>query len=341
MDPDGFVRALARICDEEKVELLLPISEAGLLAVSGRREQLSGILIPFPDHATVSRVCDKAAVMACAERIGIAVPRQVSAHTIAQLRSVDAGTLHFPLVLKPARSVVEKARAKTTVVHVSDPQSWDAAVDTLSPEHFPVLVQQRIEGPGIGVFLLLWQGRLVAHFGHQRIREKPPSGGVSVLRESVAVDPLLLRLSQTLLASFGWNGVAMVEYKRDARTGIVYIMEINGRFWGSLQLAIDAGVDFPRLLADLALGQFMPASESYKLGVASRWFWGDVDHLLARIRHSNRELGLEEGAGGRLAAMRDFLLGSKSSVKNEVFWISDPKPALRESAAWFASLRVR
>ena len=68
---------------------------------------------------------------------------------------------------------------------------------------------------------------------------------MSVYRESVAADPDLVRRSRALLDAFGWCGVAMVEYKLDERTGTPYLMEVNGRFWGSLQLAIDAGVDFP------------------------------------------------------------------------------------------------
>ncbi len=50
----------------------------------------------------------------------------------------------------------------------------------------------------------------------------------------------------------------MVEFKADARTGTPYLMEINGRFWGSLQLAIDAGVDFPAILVAAALGAPIP-----------------------------------------------------------------------------------
>ncbi len=110
-------------------------------------------------------------------------------------------------------------------------------------------------GPGVGVFLLLWEGKLRAAFAHRRLREKPPSGGVSVYRESIALDPVLLERSRRLLESFGWQGVAMVEYKIDERTGTPILMEINGRFWGSLQLAVDAGVDFPRLLIECAEGR--------------------------------------------------------------------------------------
>ena len=81
-----------------------------------------------------------------------------------------------------------------------------------------------------------------------------------------------------LLRALGWEGVAMVEYKRDVHSGEHVLMEVNGRFWGSLQLAIDAGVDFPSLLARVALGEKPAPVTRYRLGVRTRWTLGDLDH---------------------------------------------------------------
>lgn len=97
------------------------------------------------------------------------------------------------------------------------------------------------------------------------------------------MDEALYERTINLLDAFGWSGVAMVEYKVDERSGEPVLMEINGRFWGSLQLAVDAGVDFPRLLAEINLGGKPPRTRSYRF-VRSRWFWGDVDHAIARWR---------------------------------------------------------
>jgi predicted ATP-grasp superfamily ATP-dependent carboligase len=118
---------------------------------------------------------------------------------------------------------------------------------------------------------------------HTCVREKLPSVGVSVVRQSEPMDEPLLERRLAPLAVLGWSGVAMVEYKRDARTAQPVLMEINGRFWGSLQLAIDTEVDFARLLVDAALGGKVRPVKDYGF-VRSRWFWGDVDHLIARWR---------------------------------------------------------
>ena len=94
----------------------------------------------------------------------------------------------------------------------------------------------------------------IAWFAHRRIREKPPSGGVSVLCESVAVDPMLKEYAERLLRAAEYRGVAMVEF-RIGTDGRPYLMEVNARFWGSLQLAIDCGVDFPWLYYQMLMGE--------------------------------------------------------------------------------------
>ncbi|HEX5632505.1 MAG TPA: ATP-grasp domain-containing protein, partial [Gemmatimonadales bacterium] len=201
-------------------------------------------------------------------------------------------------------------------------------------EAYPLLLQQRIVGPGTGIFLLVWDGETRAVFAHRRLREKPPSGGVSVLSESVAAEPDLVAQSRRLLDAFGWRGVAMVEYKRDAATGVPYLMEINGRFWGSLQLAVDAGVDFPSLLVDCAQGAPPAAPPAFRVGRRLRWCWGDVDHLLTRLRHDDATLSLPPGSPGRGRAVLDFLAAWRPGQRVETFRLDDPRPFVRESLNW-------
>jgi predicted ATP-grasp superfamily ATP-dependent carboligase len=233
---------------------------------------------------------------------------------------------------------VTRARTKLTVRHAADPRELTRVLTELAEAGdaaFPLLVQQRIVGPGVGIFLLLWEGRVLATFAHRRIREKPPSGGVSVYRESIAADPQLVARSRALLEHLGWCGVAMVEYKVDERTGTPYLMEVNGRFWGSLQLAVDAGVDFPVLLVAAATGAEPEPVPSYTTGVRLRWWWGDVDHLIARMRRSRTALALPPDAPGRWRALRDFLTIHFGRDREEILRLDDPRPFLRESVQWF------
>jgi predicted ATP-grasp superfamily ATP-dependent carboligase len=125
----------------------------------------------------------------------------------------------------------------------------------------------------------------------------------------------------------------MIEYKLDERTGTPHLMEINGRFWGSLQLAVDAGVDFPSLLAAHALGLDPKPVTTYRTGVRSRWWWGDVDHLLARLRRSPEDLALPPSSPGRWRALADFLTVRRGD-QNEILRRDDPRPFLHETRQW-------
>lgn len=337
-DPEAFVRDVRELVRRWRVGVLLPIADPSLLALLDARDEsdaLPDVVVPFPDARTFRRISNKAELLALARCVGIATPDQRVIASREHAAEVDAAAFPLPVVLKPARSVGEHAgrRAKLGVRHAAAPNELSRALAEFPPQAFPLLVQQRIEGPGIGIFLLTWEGRTLAAFAHRRLREKPPSGGVSVYRESVAADPALVARSRALLDQVGWCGVAMIEYKVDAETGVPYLMEVNGRFWGSLQLAIDAGVDFPLLLVRAALGADPEPVVQWREHVRSRWEWGEVDHLLSRLRRSAAELALPADAPGRWRAVRDFLTVRRGD-RAEVLRRDDPRPFLRETLQW-------
>ncbi|MGE5730052.1 MAG: ATP-grasp domain-containing protein [Gemmatimonas sp.] len=334
-DPAQLVTDVSDLIERWRIDTLIPITEASLLALLPERTAL-GVCIPWPDIAAFNAVADKRALLAQAASLGIAVPRQTVLGTREDASALDPQTLDYPLVLKPSRSVGEHEgqRVSQGVRHVANAGALRAEIRELGDAAFPLLLQQRIVGPGIGIFLLVWDGKLLATFAHQRLREKPPSGGVSVYSESVTADEELVERSRALLQLMHWCGVAMVEFKRDASTGIPYLMEVNGRFWGSLQLAIDAGVDFPALLVAAAWGEPMLVSSEYRVGTRSRWWWGDVDHLLARWRRDAASLALPAGAPSRWRATLDFLTFWHPHDHNEVFRMKDPRPFFRETIEW-------
>lgn len=336
-DPAACAAELERRVAEWGVRLILPVAEPSLLALVSERERFAEVEIPVPDLAAFRRVADKERVLREAAALGIGVPEQhvlASPDAAAGLRPDE---LRFPLVLKPARSVGEAdgERSKLSVVHAAGPEQLREQLGRLPPAAYPLLLQQRVVGPGVGIFLLLWQGETLAVFSHRRIREKPPSGGGSVYREGIAADPALVERSRALLERLGWWGVAMVEYKLDAATGTPYLMEINGRFWGSLQLAIDSGVDFPLLLVRAALGEPVAPVTRYREGIRSRWWWGDTDHLLMRVTQSDQELSLPPGAPGRGRALLDFLTLWRPGDRSEVLRLRDPRPFVHETREWF------
>lgn len=133
----------------------------------------------------------------------------------------------------------------------------------------------------------------------------------------------------------------MVEFKQDVRDGTLRLMEINGRFWGSLQLAIDSGVDFPSLAVEIATNQTAPTTvpSTYHAGTKSRWLAGDLDALLAIMFHSRRALNLAANHPGRLRSLWLFMRSFSGDVLLEIERAGDSAPARLEWRRWLLGTR--
>jgi len=336
--PAAYAATIARLSVECDAQVIVPVSEPSTLALLENQGMLGSVQLATSDLVRFRQATNKEAVLSLASDLGIDVPPQ---WILAESDNLHAVPLQrFPLVIKPARSVVTTggSRRKVGVRYAKDRDELSLAIRQVGPEAGPFLLQTRIQGPGIGIFLLRWSGRVLATFAHRRIREKPPSGGVSVCCESIAAPAELVRQSTRLLDALDWDGVAMVEYKQDRRTGRHYLMEINPRFWGSLQLAIDAGVDFPWYLYQAIQGSTVTPIEQWEIGRRSRWCWGEVDHLLTRLRHTSASLNLPDDSPGLLSTAVQTLTPWRPRQKSDVFRWTDPIPALRETVAWFQAL---
>ena len=339
--PDLFAEAVLELVRQEDVDVLIPMTDVAASVLLPRRHEVPGLKVPFADVELYDAVSDKQKLMDVARSLGVPVPDQHVARAPDDVEAAVrwAESTEYPVVLKPARSAVvtDDGVQDFGVRIVASPEQLAEGLAAYPPAAYPVLVQERIVGPGLGAFILSKDGRTVARFAHKRLREKPPTGGVSVYRESVELRADVAQHAETILRHLEWTGVAMVEFKEDAATGTPYLMEINARFWGSLQLAIDAGVDFPTLLMELTQGEEPQAVEHYRLGVRTRWLWGDVDHLLT-VLFSRSRAG-SDILPSRARAIGRFLRLWWPGDRFEVLRLSDPRPFLRESAAWLRALR--
>lgn len=342
--PEDFRKAVAHIIRQEDIGLLLPMTDTSVPILLGLRDQIPGLVVPLPAASAYDAISDKRNLMEVAKRIGVPVPEQVVVHDAPDATlALDRFGSAVPLVLKPARSAVLSPDGvrRFGVRVLARSAALPEALAAFPREAYPILVQERIVGSGLGAFLLTDRGRPIARFGHRRIREKPPTGGVSVYREAVPLRDDIRVHAERILEAFGWTGVAMVEFKEDAATGTPYLMEVNGRFWGSLQLAIDAGVDFPDLLVRMGLGEDLEAAPPARSGVRSRWLWGDVDHLLWLMRYGRRARATDPALPFALTALARFLIPWRPGERLEVLRPTDPGPFLRESVQWLANMTRR
>jgi predicted ATP-grasp superfamily ATP-dependent carboligase len=328
--PLDWARGVEELAKRLGAELVLPLTEVaiGTLHAFGVADRVP---VACPPRAAYEAAIDKHALIERAAPLGIAAPPTLllpGAEPPARLPE----PFRYPLVVKPRRSrALREGRWLAGVAHVvRDDRELAAALGALAPLG-DCLLQEFLPGHGEAIFLLASGGRTLARFAHRRLREKPPTGGVSVLRESIAPDPALLAASERLLQQLDWSGVAMVEFRRSP-DGRAWLMEINPRLWGSLQLAIDAGVDFPALLLALQRGEPVPeTSAQARLGVRTRWLLGDLDHLLVCLRR--REVRALTGRSAR-RVVGDFLASFRDGSRSEVWRRDDRGPFWRELGRW-------
>jgi predicted ATP-grasp superfamily ATP-dependent carboligase len=328
VDPDGFVSALLEIVRHERIDVLLPVADITTTLVTERRAAFEAhCRLPVADAAAIRTAADKVAILQAAERLDVPIPRTVLVEQDADPVARAAG-LAYPIVVKPRRSRLRTPNGwvSCSVSYAETPEQLRRQAAQTPAEGFPLILQERIDGDGLGVFMCYKQGACVAVFSHRRLREKPPSGGVSVLSESVPVREDARAYAQRLLDDLRWQGIAMVEFKHDTRDGVPRLMEINGRFWGSLQLAIDAGVDFPAILLETLSDAPPQPVPSYRYGVRNRWLLGDFDALLLRLGTPR--------ATGRLRALAAFLLPWQPGLRYENPRWSDLRPWWFEAREW-------
>ena len=235
---------------------------------------------------------DKAKTFEFAMERGIPVPKTYFVGSMEEIEEIS-DTIEYPVVVKPrckttwvnGKAMMLKVTSKNYVTEKKD-------LVTISEDIFKKsgkmpLIQEYIHGDGYGVEVLLNHGEPRAIFMHKRLREYPITGGASTLRKSV-YNEKLKNIALDLMEGLKWHGVAMVEFKIDKKDGEPKLMEVNGRFWGSLPLAIASGVDFPYLLHKMATeGDVEPVFE-YKTGVKCRWLIpGDMLWLVASLKNRN------------------------------------------------------
>lgn len=332
--PQSFVREIAAIAGRLGIDTIIPASDLTTMLLASQPDLSQGVRLACPAAAPYEALTDKAHLLEIAGRVGVRAPDTEVALGAAGIKEA-ARSFDYPLVLKPARSrcLLNDRVVSTSVLTVRAADQLDAALAGLPwLDQIPCLVQRFVPGEGAGVFALHGTEGPLAWFAHRRIREKPPTGGVSVLSESMPVDSVMQSAALKLLSAVGWVGVAMVEF-RVAPDGTAFLMEVNGRFWGSLQLAIDCGVDFPWLLYRLFEGIPVPPPDSYVIGRRLRWVLGDLDSLIIKLRSDQSTNWQKMAAAGTF--LRSFL---DPRCRQEVFRLSDPAPGLREARHWVSAL---
>lgn len=231
-----FLESLESMVLENKIDFIFPCSDLTLYPIcdSNFYDKYNSKLIA-PSKESYLITFDKRKMNEIAKKSDVLIPKDYELDRIT-----------FPCVIKPRQS---RFYINDTMVHgfrefINDRQEADLFFESIKNMDTTPLIQEVIQGEGNGVFVAAKDGEIFGSFAHERIREVPPGGGASTLRKAANIDNELFDSAQKLISELKWSGIAMVEFKGK------YFMEINGRPWGSMDLAVSSGVNFPSMMIE-------------------------------------------------------------------------------------------
>ena len=276
-DPDYPDRLLALLEREgDGRPALLCVGAGSLNAVAARREtfaRAADFLIAPPE--VLDALNDKETVHLRAQELGLPVPRQFSGVPD-----------RYPVILKPHCGEKLGLKAADRYALARDEAEFRQRLEAMGQYDQAPIVQELIQGPGRGVSLLLDRdSRLLGAICHRRLREYPMTGGPSTCCVT-EYDPERIRQAAALLTSFGFVGLAMVEFKGDA------ILEVNPRIWGSFPLVPFSGSPMLERYVRAAEGETLDYNPGdYTVDRRMRFCFNDLAASADLLRHGKLRAG--------------------------------------------------
>ena len=286
-DKNRFISFLLMLFEAQKFNLFIPINQNILLEVARHKKAFERVVkVAIPEYEVISTAVDKACTLKAALRAGVPIPETIFIESLDELDTAIQ-KIEMPVVIKPRNSAGSRG-----LIYVTDGRELRSKYLEVHEKYPLPLIQERLPSAGEGQAVAVLMDRdtkVLQTFCYRRLREFPVNGGPSTLRESIYA-PHLRQLAIRLLSEMKWYGIAMVEFKVDIRDNCPKLMEVNPRFWGSLQLAISAGIDFPSLFYDMAMGNPQKEERSYRSGIKCRWLLpGDILHFFLNPRRFHLE----------------------------------------------------
>jgi predicted ATP-grasp superfamily ATP-dependent carboligase len=306
-DPTAFIEWVVDLCKQEQYDLVIPIRDETLAALSSHRDAIMEVSDLFiADDSVIEQLMDKKACMKLAEDIGVPIPRTYYPADDGIEAVQEAAT--FPVLIKP-----RIASSAQGIVRVEDPDQLVSKYEAVAREHPDPIVQEYVDHSGghysIGT-LFDRESNPVATHVYKETKQYPSSGGPAVNAISVEKEPWVDEMLE-LLRAVGWRGPAHMDVLYDPEDGRYKLLEVNPRFWMSLPLSIQAGVDVPTMLFDVAQGRTPEPVSEYKIGTEYRWvFPNEILWVL--------------NSDDKMAALRQLLTPSRNEVCYGIVSREDP-----------------
>jgi predicted ATP-grasp superfamily ATP-dependent carboligase len=310
---DAFSQALADAIAEGGYELVFASADADMLVLAAHSERIPA-LVPYPSIGVLRRAMDKVELSAAAERVGLEAPPWATSAAEARER-FGAG----PAIVKERLHGSVGGDGRPTHVNPlisADEGEIDRRVAEIRTAGAVPMIQPVVSGELMAFTSVVdGQGRLVARVQQVAERTWPDGLGASVRAHTVAVDDRLAERVGALLRELGWHGLSELQFIVPPG-GEPQLIDFNGRFYGSLALAVGAGANLPDIWARIATGRPAAGGDA-RPGVRYQWLEGDL-----RAAHDP------------LGSLR-YAFGARHSIAS----VSDPRPAVHEVRRLIAERR--
>ena len=292
-DIDGFISSIAESSIRNSIDYIIPLSESSIEILSGTEMKFGAARVVSAPRNSIEIAMDKSLLCILASELGICYPKTLPIDSRSFSRFLNDkylksqlkdASLNFPLILKWAKS----ERIVNNRIMVNERTRYFVTFDELayfikrfSYSDKNVLLQEFVSGQGYGCSGLAKNGEARVLFCHKRIRESTPTGGPSAVAEAVHPFDDIVEPARAIVKALNWFGPFMLEFKKNRDHN--YLIEMNGRLWGSYPLAIKAGLNIPLLFIKMIEGNDFREYE-YQVGVRGRWFWSDVKSLYLSVK---------------------------------------------------------
>lgn len=312
VEPDAFLAWLTDRLRTRAYDAVFPIDDTTYEICTAHQDELlryTRIALNAPHTYEIAR--DKGRTLQAAEKAGVPIPRSWYPRSVSELAGRLSELPPYPLLMKPTRSWGARG-----VLVVDNDRDLLAHLEEKQRRYGDMIVQEYIPGSEVvsvpAVFNM--QGEVRGALVDRRIRMFPADGGQSVAGYAIRNEALRDQAIR-FLSAIGFKGVGQVEFKVDPRDGIPKLMEVNPRFWGTTQIGVTCGIDWPWMLFRILTEGDCPSQFEYRTDKLLRWLIpGEILHLLTR--RSLRGLG------------RDFLRLSHRDTEYYVFRRDDLLPTL-------------
>jgi predicted ATP-grasp superfamily ATP-dependent carboligase len=275
-NPDFFLKLLSKYVKDNKIDFLIPINPYEIEIILKNRAMFDNVNIPFVDYELFKEVNDKWKFNLICKKLGIDTPITLKVDSVACVKNAEK-LLTYPMVLKQRVSagsegvrIIYKDLEKEYTVMVQNAKQ-NAVIDALP------LIQEYISGENYGAGALCEKGEVKSIFVYKSLRESKINYGTSTARISI-YDKLIEDKVKLILEQLKWHGVAHFDIIKKGDK--YYFIEMNPRFWLSINLTIKSGLNYPYLLTHENAN--MP--RHYRIGVVCKVALPDTFVYLKQLR---------------------------------------------------------